>query len=71
MPYTSADRARLGRGLRTALAISALMWSVTIAAGVAAATVSLWLVPAAIATVAVSFAVSLTEYAERQPVARR
>ena len=28
MPYTSADRARLHRGLRTALVISALMWSV-------------------------------------------
>jgi hypothetical protein len=66
MPYTSADRARLHRGLRTALAISALMWSVTIAAGVAAATVSIWLVPAAVAAVAVSFAVSLTELADRQ-----
>ena len=66
MPYTSADRARLHRGLRTALFISALMWCATIAAGVAAATVSPWLVPAAVAAVAVSFAVSLTELADRQ-----
>ena len=71
MPYTSADRARLHRGLRTALAISALMWSVTIAAGVAAATVSLWLVPAAVAAVAVSCAVWLTEIADRQTAAGR
>jgi hypothetical protein len=42
------------------------MWCATIAAGVAAATVSLWLVPAAVAAVAVSFAVSLTEFADRQ-----
>jgi len=47
------------------------MWSVTIAAGVAAATVSLWLVPAAVAAVAVSFAVWLTELADRQTAAGR
>src|SRR6478736_4381200 len=33
MPYTSADRARLHRGLRTALLISALMWCATIGVG--------------------------------------
>lgn len=71
MLYTSADRARLHRGLRTALVISALMWLLTIAAGVAAATVSLWLVPAAVAAVAVSFAVWLTELADRQTAAGR
>ena len=65
MPYTSADRARFHRGLKTALLISAAIWAVTIAAGVAAATVSLWLVPAAILAVAVSAAVSLTELADR------
>jgi hypothetical protein len=47
------------------------MWSLTIAAGVAAATVSLWLVPAAVAAVAVSFAAWLTELADRQTAAGR
>ena len=65
MPYTSADRARFHRGLRTALLISTVIWGVTIGAALAAATISLWLVPAAVAAVAVSAAVSLTELADR------
>jgi hypothetical protein len=69
MPYTSADSARFHRGLKTALLISALIWAVTIGAAVAAATVSLWLVPAAVVAVAVSAAVSLTELADRHAAA--